>query len=171
MQVANCFRCKLFYLVIIPCFSMGFTPALANFTATAGNFVWEDLNRNGLQDAGEGGISGVQVTLYRSTDNTIGNGDDVAVMDTYTDTAGFYILNDIPVVANGSRYYIRFTRLPIGFYFTRPLAAGNNDDNSKVTAENADNGRTAFFTLLPGESKMNIDAGIVAAIIKTTRYC
>ena len=31
--------------------------------AALGNFVWEDLNANGIQDAGEPGIAGVEVTL------------------------------------------------------------------------------------------------------------
>ncbi len=31
--------------------------------ASIGNFVWDDLNGNGIQDAGEPGIDGVEVTL------------------------------------------------------------------------------------------------------------
>src|SRR5207249_2530044 len=31
--------------------------------ASIGNFVWNDLNHNGVQDGGEPGIQGVQVTL------------------------------------------------------------------------------------------------------------
>ena len=37
---------------------------------TIGNFVWNDLNGNGLQDAGEPGINGVAVKLYKC-DNTL----------------------------------------------------------------------------------------------------
>ena len=40
-------------------------------TAQVGNFVWTDLNTNGLQDAGELGRDGVTVNLYRDTN---GNG-------------------------------------------------------------------------------------------------
>ncbi|MBK7608862.1 MAG: hypothetical protein IPI18_17550 [Saprospiraceae bacterium] len=31
--------------------------------AAIGNFVWHDLNANGIQDPGEPGISGVSVSL------------------------------------------------------------------------------------------------------------
>lgn len=36
--------------------------------APAGNFVWHDLNRNGLQDAGEPGIPNVRLTISPMTD-------------------------------------------------------------------------------------------------------
>lgn len=35
-----------------------------------GNFVWNDANQNGLQDAGEKGINGIRVELYRAASST-----------------------------------------------------------------------------------------------------
>ena len=34
-----------------------------------GNFVWDDLDEDGVQDVGEPGIAGLVVTIYRSSDN------------------------------------------------------------------------------------------------------
>lgn len=56
-----------------------------------GDFVWEDTNRNGRQDSGEPGLSGVVVTAYASDD--VGG---TAVATTVTDASGFYILG-LPV--------------------------------------------------------------------------
>ena len=67
-------------------------------TASLGDFVWEDLNANGIQDAGEPGIPGVEVQLIDA------NGDVVAT--TTTDTSGSYEFNNI---ASGVAYTIRFT--------------------------------------------------------------
>ncbi|MEM9848565.1 MAG: SdrD B-like domain-containing protein, partial [Bacteroidota bacterium] len=53
--------------------------------AALGNFVWNDLNGNGLQDVGEPGIEGVDVTL----EITYPNGDMTTVIAT-TDANGFY---------------------------------------------------------------------------------
>ena len=39
--------------------------------AQIGDFVWNDINTNGLQDVSEPGISGVIVTLYDSATNAI----------------------------------------------------------------------------------------------------
>src|SRR5579871_1588901 len=36
-------------------------------TGTIGDFVWNDLNQNGIQDAGEPGINGVQLTLLQGS--------------------------------------------------------------------------------------------------------
>ncbi|MBV6523040.1 MAG: hypothetical protein MNPFHGCM_03207 [Gemmatimonadaceae bacterium] len=47
-------------------------------TGAIGNFVWNDLNRDGIQDVGEPGLAGVQVTLSGSataTTTTGANGD------------------------------------------------------------------------------------------------
>ena len=51
-----------------------------------GDLCWLDLNGNGLQDSGEGGIPGVQITLMR-------NG--AAVAETVSDQYGYYIFEGI----------------------------------------------------------------------------
>ncbi len=38
--------------------------------AALGDFVWNDLNANGVQDAGEPAIDGVTVKLYKASDPT-----------------------------------------------------------------------------------------------------
>src|SRR5258706_225474 len=53
---------------------VGFRPP-----AAIGDFVWEDSNANGKQDAGEAGIAGALVTLYDSSN---------AVVATQTTVAG-----------------------------------------------------------------------------------
>ena len=40
--------------------------------ASLGNYVWKDLNRNGVQESGEPGIENVSVTLYDSTGTAVG---------------------------------------------------------------------------------------------------
>ncbi len=47
-----------------------------------GEFVWNDLDRNGLQDAGEPGVAGVKVTLKDASGTTLGT--------LATDTGGKY---------------------------------------------------------------------------------
>jgi hypothetical protein len=54
-----------------------------------GNRVWEDPNNNGTQDAGETGISGVTVNLYRDS-NDDGTPDGAVIATTTTDASGYY---------------------------------------------------------------------------------
>jgi hypothetical protein len=62
-----------------------FTNAYVPPTGQIGNFVWEDLNGNGVQDSGEPGIAGVLVTL---------SGDANASM--LTDANGNYLFSGLP---------------------------------------------------------------------------
>ena len=56
--------------------------------AQLGDYVWEDLNVNGVQEGGEPGIANVSVTLTGTT----GNGTPVNLTTT-TNGSGFYIFN------------------------------------------------------------------------------
>ena len=73
--------------------------------ATIGNFEWLDANANGIQDAGEAGMAGGGVELYRTVDLAIGNADDVLVAHTITDATGHYVLGGL---VGGSNYYLVF---------------------------------------------------------------
>jgi protocatechuate 3,4-dioxygenase beta subunit len=109
--------------------------------ASVGNKVWEDLNNDGIQDAGEPGISGVIVTLKDDAG--------VTVATATTNEFGEYIFNDL----TPGTYTIDFAT-PAG-YAASPYTAGiSNPDNSDNNA-----GSTAPFTLAPGEKNLNVDAG------------
>lgn len=113
--------------------------------AKVGDFVWLDMDEDGIQDAGEAGINGVTVkltgtSLYGSaislTTTTAGN--------------GMYMF----LVAPGN-YKITFTK-PAGL-LPSPANAGNND--AIDSDANPVNGMTQVFTLAGGETNLTFDAG------------
>ena len=55
--------------------------------ATIGDFVWRDLNGDGVQDAGETGIAGVTVELVDGSGNVVAT--------TTTDASGLYLFEDV----------------------------------------------------------------------------
>ncbi|RIK38831.1 MAG: hypothetical protein DCC55_19870 [Chloroflexi bacterium] len=113
------------------------------FTSLAGR-VWHDLNRDGIQDQLEPGVSGVRVTLHEVAGE--------AVATALTDGHGNYAF---AVLAPGD-YYLTFAP-PTEYGFTEP-DAGDDDQDSDADPQS---GQTGPVTLRKGEPFRVIDAGLV----------
>ena len=103
--------------------------------ASIGDYVFEDMNANGVQDSEDHGISGVHVSLVDANNNVI----DTAI----TDNNGKYSFDNIVP----GDYHLVFTT-PNGYVIT-PANAGTDDDKDS-DVENA-NGETAVTSLIAGE--------------------
>ncbi|MFZ1529646.1 MAG: SdrD B-like domain-containing protein [Ferruginibacter sp.] len=116
--------------------------------ASLGNYVWNDVNGDGIQDSGEPGIAGVTVTLYAA--------DGVTVLGTtITGAGGNYLFSNL----TAGSYVVGFSTLPSGLQFTQQNTAGDNGNNTNSDA-NPSTGKTVVITLSNGENDMTIDAGI-----------
>ncbi len=74
-----------------------------------GGYVWHDVDKDGIQDAGEEGVPDIDAALYDNGDCT-GN---IIQTDT-TDTDGFYLFTDL---VSGT-YCIQFSNIPAGWSIT-----------------------------------------------------
>ena len=111
-----------------------------------GDRVWHDLNGNGLQEAGEPGVDGVTVQLFRSIDGAL-------MGTTTTSNGGLYSFSPIP-----GDYYVKFSNLPAGFTFSPSSPSGVSDpDDSDV---NPATGMADTTSLLSSETDLTWDAGI-----------
>ncbi len=115
---------------------------------TVGNFVWNDLNGNGIQDAGEPGVADVFIMLTDCAGNWKGQ--------TTSGANGEYSFTN---VAPGS-YKVKFVT-PAG-YTVAPTNAGSNDDNDSDLLQGW-TGFTECFDLASGQSRTDIDAGFVGS--------
>jgi protocatechuate 3,4-dioxygenase beta subunit len=113
--------------------------------ASLGDFVWHDLNADGIQDAGEGGIAGVTVKLL----DAIGNVASTAV----TSANGAYNFANL----NPGTYSVQFVS-PNGYSFSS-ANSGNND--SIDSDANSSNGITQQVTLASGASNNTLDTGFI----------
>ena len=119
----------------------------ADFLAPArvGNRVWNDFNQNGLQDADELGIHGVEVRLIQ-------DGEVEPIQTEVTNLQGLFNFKD---VAPGT--YTIEAIAPENFEFTsNSLISGvlNSDVNALGISES--------FDLAPGEINTNLDVGLIA---------
>src|SRR6185295_10020714 len=110
--------------------------ASASLTPSAkiGNYVWRDVNNNGIQDeAASFGINGVTVTLFTSTGVQVGSPTTTA--NDISGNPGYYLFSDI----NPGSYYVVFTA-PTGQVFTTQTAPGSttaNDSNAGTSGQTA----------------------------------
>jgi hypothetical protein len=102
-----------------------------------GNFVWEDLDRDGIQDAGEPGISGIIVNLRNASDNAL-------VATTTTDALGRYEFTG----RCGGSYKVEAV---LAGWASSPLGAGTQATDSNPNA--------ATLTLADNASDDTIDFG------------
>ncbi|MGV8867199.1 MAG: SdrD B-like domain-containing protein [Janthinobacterium svalbardensis] len=113
--------------------------------AHLGDFVWEDKNANGVQDAGEAGIAGVTVQLK--------NADGGVVASTTTDANGGYHFD-----VNPGTYSVTVVT-PNGYTATAANQGGDAAKDSNIDAA----GNMAPVTLAPGETNSSLDAGLYRA--------
>ncbi|WP_232540813.1 SdrD B-like domain-containing protein [Spirosoma endbachense] len=125
-------------------------------TASLGDYVFADNNKNGIQDGGDTPIPGVKVVLYV-------NG--VASLTTTTDVTGFYSFTGL---ASGSSttYTVGFTT-PSGY--TATLANQGGDDTKDSDADIV-TGMTQSVTLAAGEFNTSLDAGFIPSTASLGDY-
>ena len=115
--------------------------------ASIGDYVWLDLNRNGIQDASEAGVQGVTVELFKLiAGNWVSQGTQL------TNASGNYLFGNLMA---GS-YYVRF-QLPTGYVFT--LRDQGGDDTRDSDADQT-TGATIAITLNAGDNQRQWDAGL-----------
>lgn len=110
--------------------------------ASLGDRVWHDANLNGVQDAGEAGISGVTVQLKNAAGSVIGS--------TVTDATGYYNFS-----VDAGTYSVAVVAPP-GYLSTVKDAGGNDALDSDINAA----GQSALVTVAAGQNYKDLDAGL-----------
>ncbi len=111
-----------------------------------GDYVWNDLDEDGIQDSNEPGVAGVTVELYSEGGIKAGT--------TVTNSAGNYIFTDVIP----GKYFVKFI-LPTGYTFTLKDQGSDNEIDSDAGSD----GKTALTLLHPGVCDLSWDAGLIPA--------
>jgi CshA-type fibril repeat protein len=109
-----------------------------------GNLVFEDFNKDGIQDIGERGVANVAVTLYN-------NDTDEKVAATKTDENGLYEFTHIDPNFN---YYVQFS-VPTGY-----KVSPQDQENDTIDSDADENGKTDVITVTADQINSSVDMGI-----------
>jgi hypothetical protein len=110
-----------------------------------GDFVWNDLNTNGVQDVGEPGLPGVVVSLWLAADSNF-------VESVASDANGFYAISNQPP----GNYFVTFNVL--GYLYTSNNVGGDPNLDSDADPANPFYS-TDPFSFDGSTAITNIDAG------------
>ena len=117
----------------------------SNPLASLGNYIWLDLNANGIQEVDESGLADITVSLYDASSNLLNT--------MKTDSEGLYLFKNL---APGN-YYVQFDRPNSTQYFFSPQGATGSGTDSDA---NPTTGRAVVTELVAGENDISWDAGI-----------
>ncbi|CAH0996164.1 hypothetical protein EMA8858_02294 [Emticicia aquatica] len=128
-----------------------------NPLGSIGDFVWKDLNNNGIQDSGENGVEGVKMELYASdvSGNPVGSVFSTAT----TNVSGFYSFNNLPK----GDYVVKIitSTLPATYALS---AKENIGDDAKDNDFNATTGYSPKVSIDPLSSTLKDITTVDAAI-------
>ncbi len=127
------------------------TPTRTPTPINIGNFVWDDLDGDGIQDAGEPGMSGITVRLWNSAKNTILDTDVTNASGNYT------VIAPLP-----GEYRVQVV-LPGGMDQFSPKEAGSDvTKDSDINPTGVNLGFTDIISIASNViSIISIDAGII----------
>jgi len=134
--------------------SQSATPTPFLSPVSLGDFVWDDLNRDGVQDAGEPGLSGITVQLWDEAKTSL-------LDETETDASGQYsLLAPMP----GS-YRVRIV-LPTAIDMFAPQYSGDPALDSDIGSSGPDLGFSDAIGL-NDTAHTDLDAGILRSCAPT----
>ncbi|HEX2869458.1 MAG TPA: SdrD B-like domain-containing protein [Ignavibacteriales bacterium] len=123
--------------------------------ASLGDLIWNDSNRNGIQDGGETGIEGVEVKLHACTSDHSNPNDTCqcgnVIATTRTDKAGKYIFSNIM-----PGYYCVEIVVPCHYTVTKSDQTDDWKDSDVIPSMK----HTGCIKLNPGETNNTVDAGL-----------
>ncbi|MCU0345423.1 MAG: T9SS type A sorting domain-containing protein [Saprospiraceae bacterium] len=115
--------------------------------AKIGNFVWHDLDQDGVQDPNEPGLDGVKIRLVGATFPGV-----QVNLTTFSDANGFYTFDGL----GGGNYRIKCE--PPSIHVFSPANVGNDNTDSDI---NPADSTSAGFTLANGNYESRWDIGLI----------
>ena len=140
--------------------------------AAIGDFVWNDIDNDGIQDVGELGIEGVTVTLVDIAGNPVVDGLNQPITTT-TDGSGAWSLANLAI----GDYRVLFDTSTSTDGLNYALTSPNIGGDDTIDSDGLSNGIlgesiTSIFTLIENDTDITIDAGfIISTTVISSELC
>ncbi|SFG85203.1 SdrD B-like domain-containing protein [Sporolactobacillus nakayamae] len=150
-------------------------------SVSVGNYVWKDMNRDGIQQDGEKGINGVQLSVsvvdadgqvIKSTVTDV-FGNEVLIQTTKknetTGKDGYYLFPDLPALPSDQRYQVTIDQDQSASALTNliPTLAGQGDNNENDSSTWTE---TAKALTENGDKDQSLDFGFVEKSVSVGDY-
>lgn len=119
---------------------------------SVGDFVWADLNRNGIQDPGEPGIANVRLTIEPATQD--------GTTETFTNADGFYVFPRVQCYVV-STIRVDVTTVPAGYSATPIILGGGGSDVGTGVGNDSNDPAGAQVGPIYYQNDTTIDFGFV----------
>ena len=128
--------------------------------ASLGDYVWFDANRNGIQDADEAGVAGVEVSLADADGQPVLDASGNTVEPVTTDANGKYSFTDL--LPNPDRMFAAAGEDHDKVIFTAPAGYSPTVTHAGTDAATDSNGLSSDVALAQGQRDTTVDLGLIA---------
>ncbi|WP_371174504.1 SdrD B-like domain-containing protein [Buchananella felis] len=132
---------------------------------SVGDYVWFDVNKDGLQDDTDRPLDGVTVTLTGPDGGPVTDVNNYVVAPAITANGGKYLFENLPVLADGEKYTVTVTA-PEGYI---PTTAGANNGAGETDSSTATSASVKELKT-DGASDLTLDFGFIKPSVSVGDY-
>ena len=125
---------------------------------SVGDWVWDDANRNGIQDAGEHGIPGVILKLTGPDGGAVTDVRGLKVGPVATDSTGHYLFADLPVLRPGQHYTVTIDKAASAGALTNFVPTKEHAGNDR-SVDSSTRVATSGDLVADGQTDLTLDFG------------
>ncbi|CAN5149539.1 hypothetical protein BH09ACT12_BH09ACT12_15800 [soil metagenome] len=133
---------------------------VAPWTVSVGDFVFKDVNGDGIQDTGDTGISGVELTLVGPGGGSVTSVYGFPVAAQTTDSNGAYLFKNLPVLPSGQHYTVKVDNSQTALAAYTPTQTGQGTAATDSSTSSAESGNLT----VKDASDLTLDFGFVVKV-------
>ncbi|MCO7125479.1 LPXTG cell wall anchor domain-containing protein [Sporolactobacillus shoreicorticis] len=138
-------------------------------SVSVGDYVWLDMNKDGIQNDNEKGIEGVTVTIQGPNGQAVKDNDGKEITVTKTDKGGHYEFTNLPSLPAGQHYTVRIDRDASESALTNLAPTKENGTSNKDKDSSAWTSESSNL-INDGDKDLSLDFGFIEKSVSVGDY-